>query len=99
MPCTRSSFAMSDKDGRVPLNVMTDVREITRTPLILAIAEISSSVMPSEKYSCAGSPERFSSGRMARESIRATRCCGPGWRADPTPPVALLPASTRATKR
>src|SRR6476659_6875548 len=31
---------------------------------------ISSSVMPSAKYSCDGSPERFSKGRTAMESMR-----------------------------
>src|SRR5689334_18565049 len=49
---------------------MTEVREMTRSEAILAISPISSSVIPSEKYSCSGFPDRFSSGSTAMESIR-----------------------------
>jgi hypothetical protein len=52
---------------RVPLYCITDVREITRSDPIFARVVISSSVIPSAKYSCEGSPERFSSGNTAME--------------------------------
>ena len=42
-------------------------------PAIFARSVISSSVMPSAKYSCAGSPERFSSGSTAIERIAGAR--------------------------
>jgi RNA polymerase sigma factor (sigma-70 family) len=45
------------------------VREITRSALICPRWLISSSVMPSAKYSCAASPDRFSNGSTARERI------------------------------
>ena len=48
---------------------MTDVREITLSEPSFARSPISTSVIPSEKYSCSGSPERFSSGRTAMERI------------------------------
>ena len=48
---------------------MTDVREMTRSAEILDSRAMSSSVIPSAKYSCAGSGVRFSSGRTAREWI------------------------------
>ena len=48
---------MEGRDLREPLYFMTEVREMTRSELILDMAEISFSVMPSEKYSSAGSPE------------------------------------------
>src|SRR5690348_9820804 len=50
---------------------MEDVREITLRLGILASSVISSSVMASAKYSCAGSRERFSRGRTASEVIAA----------------------------
>ena len=43
---------------------------MTRNEAILAISPISSSVIPSEKYSCSGFPDKFSSGSTAIESIR-----------------------------
>src|SRR5262252_42487 len=52
---------------------MTDVREITRSALIFESSVMRSSVMPSAKYSCSGSPDRFSSGRTA-----SARMGGPG---------------------
>src|SRR6266508_5198334 len=48
---------------------MADVREITRSAEILERRAISSSVIPSAKYSCFGSCERFSSGRTASDLI------------------------------
>src|SRR5438876_10966904 len=67
---TRNSLAMARKDLRAPLYLIADVREITRSEVILDTAEINSSVMPSQKYSCAGSPEWLSSGKTANESMR-----------------------------
>src|SRR4029077_15000848 len=49
---------------------MADGREITFREPNGARSVISASVMPSEKYSWAGSPERFVSGRTANDSIR-----------------------------
>ena len=45
------------------------VREITRRVLYFASVVISSSVMPSAKYSSSAPPERFSRGRTAMERI------------------------------
>jgi hypothetical protein len=45
------------------------VREITRKALIFDRLLINASVIPSEKYSCSGSPERFTSGNTATEWI------------------------------
>ena len=55
---------------------MADVLEITRSALMRARSEISASVMPSAKYSCAGSFDTFSSGSTASE--RMTSCVGSG---------------------
>src|ERR1700694_1418606 len=50
---------------------MTEVREITRSELVWASLVISSSVSPSEKYSCAASEERFTNGRTAMDWMAA----------------------------
>ena len=50
---------------------MTEVRETTRRLGIRASSVMSSSVMPSAKYSWEGSPERLSRGRTARERMGA----------------------------
>src|SRR5215471_11425341 len=50
---------------------------MTRRLAIEARSVISSSVIPSAKYSWEGSPERFSSGRTASEVM-----CGEAWSAD-----------------
>src|SRR5712671_5474976 len=50
---------------------MTDVREVTWSAPILPRLLISSSVMPSAKYSCSGSWERLSKGRTAMDWMRA----------------------------
>ena len=52
---------------------MTDVREMTRSALIFESSAMSASVMPSEKYSCSGSAERFWNGRTAIEVIGFSR--------------------------
>src|SRR5215467_5770878 len=46
---------------------MTEVLEITCRELSLAKSVVNSSVMPSTKYSCDGSPEKLSSGSTAIE--------------------------------
>src|ERR1035441_8472444 len=70
---TRNSLAISARDLPARLYRITDVREMTRNSLIREMAAMSSSVMPSEKYSWDGSPERLSSGSTARESMRGAR--------------------------
>ena len=52
-----------------PLKRITDVRETTRTARMRARLAMSASVMPSAKYSCDGSPDRFSSGSTASAVI------------------------------
>ena len=64
---TFNSRAIWGSGLRVPLYCMTEVREITRSALILDRLVISASVIPSAKYSCSGSPDRFSNGRTASE--------------------------------
>src|SRR4029450_6831064 len=53
----------------VPLYRITEVRDVTCSAEILASAVISSSVMPSAKYCCWGSSDRFASGSTASDSI------------------------------
>ena len=63
---------MAGSGWRLPLYGITEVREITRTPSSEAKSVMSSSVIPSVKYSWVGSFERFSNGMTAIE-----RTCGP----------------------
>ena len=65
--------AMSGSERREPLSAMTEVRETTRRLGIRASSVMSSSVMPSAKYSWEGSPERFCRG--TRRSSRSPRDC------------------------
>src|SRR6201987_395632 len=58
----------------VPLNENAEVRAATCSSLIAASELRSSSVSPSEKYSCSLSPLRFTNGSTARE-------CGGGLKA------------------
>jgi hypothetical protein len=46
---------------------MAEVRDITRSELMLANSVINSAVIPSAKYSCSVSPERFSKGNTAKD--------------------------------
>src|SRR5882724_11610006 len=48
---------------------MTDVREITLSERICAKLAMSASVVPSERYSWLGSPEKFPSGSTAIDRI------------------------------
>ena len=61
---------MSGTGTVAPLKPMTDVRDVTRRSLICESLEINASVMPSEKNSCDGSPDRFWSGSTAIDEIR-----------------------------
>ncbi len=71
--CTEPSSTASTFSSRpisaslffVPLYAIAEVREITRSDRICASCVMSSSVMPSAKYSCSASPEKFASGRTA----------------------------------
>src|ERR1700682_6821133 len=67
IPSTLSSRAISGNDFFDCLYCMEEVREITFTEPICARSVIRASVMPSEKYSCAGSAERLCRGNTARE--------------------------------
>ena len=62
---TFSSRAISGSDSVVPLYRIADVLEITRSALMRARSEITASVIPSAKYSCAGSCETLRNGRTA----------------------------------
>jgi len=77
---TLSSRAISGSALATPLYFIADVREITRSALRRASSEISASVMPSAKYSCAGSCETLSSGSTASERMASGspgRACAP----------------------
>ncbi len=76
----------------VRLYRITEVREMTRSPGTLPSCVISSSVMPSAKYSWLGSPERFSSGSTAMEAIR-----GGGPRSDSRTQVQAKTTATMAS--
>src|SRR6185437_4241065 len=69
----RRGSARSRKGLLTPLNCITEVRETMRREWFPASAVIISSVMPSAKYSCAGSPERLVKGRTPMEWM------GPIW--------------------
>jgi len=66
-PCTPSSRPISRSGFLASLYCITEVRDITFSDPIFDRSVISSSVMPSAKYSCSGSPERFASGNTASE--------------------------------
>ena len=55
---TLSVFAICGVGGRLlPWNCIAEPRDVTRSWLIVASAAVSSSVIPSAKYSCVESPE------------------------------------------
>ena len=58
---------------RGALVLMADVREITRNALMSDRSEMIASVMPSAKYSCAGSPEPLRRGRTAMARMTLAR--------------------------
>jgi hypothetical protein len=69
-PLTPSARAISGSDFDAFLYGITDVREITFRARMRDSSVITASVIPSAKYSCSGSLERFESGSTASESIR-----------------------------
>ena len=71
IPSTPSSRAIWGRGLLAPLYRMVEVREITVSDLIEARSAISSSVRPSAKYSCRGSPDRLASGSTASDRMRA----------------------------
>src|SRR3954447_26434807 len=75
---------------------MVESREVTRKELILATSVISSSVMPSAKYSCAESPERFSSGSTAIDPIGILPDWVENWSRQPGRFVPITPATSTA---
>ena len=50
-----------------PFYIITEVREMTRSPLICARSVMRASVIPSAKYSWSGSRDKFVSGGTARD--------------------------------
>lgn len=76
---------------------ITEVREITFRAEIFERWVMSSSVMPSEKYSWAGSPERFVRGRTARERMDDPRGPGPNHFELNPPASSSSSAATSAT--
>ena len=68
---TLSSFAISARGLSVPLYLIEEEREITFNAPIFARSVIRASVIPSAKYSCSGSPERFRRGSTAMDSMGA----------------------------
>ena len=80
---TFSSRAITGSALCAPLYCMAEVREITRRALILPKSVMSASVIPSAKYSCSGSFDRFSSGSTARDRMRPAAA----------PPAEAFPSS------
>jgi hypothetical protein len=71
-PSTFNVRAISGSGGidlLLPLKFITEVREITLRARICARLLISVSVMPSAKYSCSGSPDKFCKGSTAIDWI------------------------------
>src|SRR6266513_1319145 len=66
---TPNSLAICGSSFFVRLYCITEVREITLSVPICASSVVSASVMPSAKYSCSGSCDRFSSGSTATERL------------------------------
>src|SRR5437762_2340310 len=66
-PPTFRARAISGNDFFDDLNDIAEVREITLSPGIIDRSAVSKSVMPSAKYSSAGSPERLRNGRTTND--------------------------------
>lgn len=72
MASTSSVLAISVIGRCVFLKRITEVREMTRTSLNVERRAVTASVMPSGKYSCCGSFEKFARGRTAMDRIGVT---------------------------
>src|SRR5208282_6301673 len=66
---TPSSLPTSRMSTERPLYVKLELRAITVRPAIFDRSVMMSSVMPSEKYSCSGSPDMLVKGRIAIDSV------------------------------
>src|SRR5277367_3944231 len=77
-PSVFNSFAISGKVLVLFLYPRTEVQEITLRLSILVRVVISSRVVPSAKYSCSGSPDRFFNGSTAKEWISGAATAGVG---------------------
>ena len=66
---TLSSRAISGSESPVPLYFIAEVREITRSARMRARSEMIASVIPSAKYSCAGSCDTLRKGSTAMARI------------------------------
>ncbi|HST07962.1 MAG TPA: hypothetical protein VLJ83_07300, partial [Gemmatimonadaceae bacterium] len=75
------------------LYFIADVSEITRSALIRAKSEIRDSVIPSAKYSCAGSRETLRSGSTAMARITSRGGSGSA----PVGAPSRIPRNTCAT--
>ena len=79
---TPSSLPISPTFFEVPLYPITEVLEITLRPLIPETVEITSSVIPSAKYSSLGSGLKLAKGRTAMRCSSAAGisapCCSQG---------------------
>ncbi len=62
--------------GDCPLNAKDELRAMTETSRKWASAVMMSSVMPSEKYSCSGSPDMFTNGSTAIEGLSESGSSG-----------------------
>src|SRR4029077_19306422 len=91
----------------LPLNVNEELRAITKNQRNFDKAAMMSSLIPSEKYSCSGSPLRFTKGstamagrsgigRAARDDSWASACARDSWPRG-SPPIG--PTCTSPTKR
>src|SRR5271169_1829507 len=66
---TPSSLPTSRMSTERPLYVKLELRAITVRPAIFDKSVMMSSVMPSEKYSCSGSPDMLVNGKMAIDGV------------------------------
>src|SRR5271169_7065911 len=81
---TPSSLPTSRMSTERPLYVKLELRAITVRPAIFDRSVMMSSVMPSEKYSCSGSPDMLVKGKTAIEAATpfASGLAALGWAAE-----------------
>ena len=70
-----SASTTSRMSGVVPLNEKAEVRPATHNRVTFTSAFAISSAMPSQKYSCSGSPDMFSNGSTAMDGLSVTDLC------------------------